>query len=72
MMRLRGVHYDVGHEYASEPGYGPGTSRPHLDLASFGLVKVIEDPSAGGQEVVLEPKEAFWALAAAYGQSDGR
>ncbi|HEU5388230.1 MAG TPA: hypothetical protein VFV73_20225 [Streptosporangiaceae bacterium] len=40
-----------------------------LDLGSFGLVKVIETASAGGQARTLEPKEAFWALAAAYRQS---
>jgi hypothetical protein len=39
--------------------------RADLDLGSFGLVKVIEAPSAEKQAFVLEPKEAFWALAAA-------
>lgn len=37
-----------------------------LDLASFGLVKVIEDAAAGQDAGILEPKEAFSALAAAY------
>lgn len=49
----------------------PHRSDPHadLDLGSFGLVKVIEAPSAHKQAFVLEPKEAFWALAAAYRQA---
>jgi len=48
--------------YRPDP-QGPG---PDLDLGSFGLVKVIESASAGEPGCVLEPKEAFWALAAAY------
>jgi hypothetical protein len=40
-----------------------------LDLGSFGLVKVIE-ARANGMELVLEPKDAFRAMAAAYRQED--
>jgi hypothetical protein len=40
-----------------------------LDLGSFGLVKIIE-ARADAMELVLKPKDAFRALAAAYRQKD--
>lgn len=61
-----GIHGAFWHTFA-------GWTFPHrpdpqadLDLGSFGLVKIIEDASAGGPGYTLEPKEAFRALAAAY------
>lgn len=61
-----GIHGAFWHTFA---GWGfPHRPNPQrdLDLGSFGLVKVIEAPSTDKQEFVLEPKAAFWALAAAY------
>jgi hypothetical protein len=62
-----GIHGAFWHTFA-------GWAFPHrldlkadLDLGSFGLVKVIEAAPAGREALALEPKEAFWALAAAYG-----
>ena len=67
-----GIHGAFWHTFA-------GWTFPHrpdpqadLDLGSFGLVKVIEDSSAGQDAGILEPKEAFSALAAAYRPPDGR
>ncbi|MGH3321873.1 MAG: hypothetical protein ACRDN9_17205 [Streptosporangiaceae bacterium] len=64
-----GIHGAFWHTFA-------GWTFPHrpgrqadLDLGSFGLVKVIEAPSADKEAFALEPKEAFWALAAAYRQA---
>lgn len=64
-----GIHGAFWHTFA-------GWAFPHrpdpqadLDLGSFGLVKVIEAPSGNVDEFTLEPKEAFWALAAAYQQA---
>jgi hypothetical protein len=67
-----GIHGAFWHTFA-------GWTFPHrpdpqadLDLGSFGLVKVIEDPSTNKDEFVLGPKEAFWALAAVYRQAGSR
>jgi hypothetical protein len=46
--------------------------REDVDLGSFGLVKVVAAPSADARAYVLEPKEAFLALAAAYGRTGRR
>jgi hypothetical protein len=53
-------------------GYGlphrPGDPSHDLDLASFGVVKIMEDGKPGGAypDMAWEPKESFHALAAAY------
>ena len=67
-----GIHGAFWHTFAGWTF--PHRPDPHadLDLGSFGLVKVIEAPSAHKQAFVLEPKEAFWALAAAYRQAGCR
>lgn len=66
MFDEEGVHGAFWHTFA-------GWTFPHrpdlqedLDLGSFGLVKVLETPSTEGERFVLEPKEAYWALAAAH------
>lgn len=64
-----GIHGAFWHTFASWTfPHRPGP-RADLDLGSFGLVKVIEATSADVDEFALEPKEAFWALAAAYRQA---
>lgn len=60
------IHGAFWHTYA---GWAfPHSPNPETDLdpRSFGLVKVIESPFA------LEPKQAFWTLAAAYQQPTDR
>jgi hypothetical protein len=72
IFNAEGIHGAFWHTFA-------GWTFPHrpdpqadLDLGSFGLVKVIEAPSTDKDEFALEPKEAFWALAAAYQQAHGQ
>jgi hypothetical protein len=64
-----GAHGAFWHTFAGWAFPHRPDSQADLDLGSFGLVKVIEAPSADEQAFVLEPKEAFWALAAAYQQA---
>jgi len=67
-----GAHGAFWHTFAGWTFPYRPDPRSDLDLGSFGLVKVIEAPPADKEAVVLEPKEAFWALAAAYRQAGGR
>ncbi len=55
-----GAHGAFWHTFAGWTFPHRPDPRSDLDLGSFGLVKVIEAPSADKDAVVLEPKEALW------------
>jgi hypothetical protein len=38
MLPVRGVHYDVGHQYDAGPGQAPRSTRPHLERAGVEAV----------------------------------
>ena len=67
-----GVHGAFWHTFAGWAFPHRADPQADLDLGSFGLVKVIETSSVDGQAYLLEPKEAFRALADAYQQAGRR